>query len=411
MSATENTDLERHRFTVAIPQEAIDDLKDRLRNTRWPADIDESDAYYGTSQAYMKELVAYWLDEFDWRAAERALNEANQYRVTVDGTPIHFVKEAGKGPAPIPLIMSHGWPWSYREWSKVIGPLTDPAAHGGDPADAFDVIVPSLAGFGFSTPTGRPDMNFWKMAELWHALMTDHLGYERYAAAGADYGALVTSQLGHKHAKDLYGIWLGHAIHLDLFQGERPWDLTGGAMVPPGASDEVRDGVLAFQDRYASHVAVHILDNQNLAYGLADSPVGMLAWILRRWTKWSESHGDVESVFPREHLITNATIWWVTRSITSSIRSYVNANRYPWTPAHDRTPIIEAPTGLTFLGNENPPGVSTEQRVQFFLDDPAQKPWYNPTYLKAHEHGGHFTPWENPEAVVEDIRATFRPLR
>jgi pimeloyl-ACP methyl ester carboxylesterase len=404
-------DLEQHRFHVAIPQETIDDLRTRLRATRWPADIDETDEYYGTSTAYMKELVDHWANEFDWRAAERKLNEWNQYRVTVDGTPIHFVKESGKGPAPIPLIMSHGWPWSYREWTKVIGPLTDPAAYGGDPADAFDVVVPSLAGFAFSTPAGRPDMNFWKMAELWHQLMTEHLGYARYGAAGADYGALVSSQLGHKYADKLYGLWLGQTIHLDLFQGDRPWDITGGAQVPAELPDALREQAIGMQQRFASHVAVHLLDNQNLAYGLADSPVGMLAWILRRWTKWSESNGDVESVFPREHLLTNATIWWVTNSITTSLRGYVNMNRYPWTPSHDRTPIIEAPTGITFLGYENPPGVSTQDRVQHFLDSPAHKGWYNPVYLKAHEHGGHFSPWENPDAVVEDIRATFRPLR
>jgi microsomal epoxide hydrolase len=405
------TDLSKDRFTIAIPDEAIHDLKARLRRTRWPADIDESDAYYGTSQKYLKELVDYWLNEFDWRQAERELNKWDNYRVTVDGTPIHFVRKQGVGPAPLPLIMSHGWPWSYREWTKVIGPLTDPGSYGADPADAFEVIVPSLAGFAFSTPANRPDMNFWKMADLWHALMTEHLGHEKYGAAGADYGALVTSQLGHKYADRLHGIWLGHRIHLDLFQGERPWDLTDGAKVPPGVPAEVAKGILDFQDRFVSHVAVHILDNQNLAYGLADSPVGMLSWILRRWTKWSESHGDVESVFPREHLLTNATIWWVTNSITTSIRSYVNANRYPWTPSHDRTPIIEAPTGVTFLGFENPPGVPTSGVVQNFLDDPEQKRWYNPVYLKAHEHGGHFTPWENPEAVIEDIRATFRSLR
>ena len=405
------TDLEKDRFTISISDETIEDLKTRLRNTRWPQGVDENDAYYGTSQKYMKELVNYWLNDFDWREAERKLNEWDNYRVTIDGTPIHFIRKEGKGPAPIPLIVSHGWPWSYREWSKVIDPLTDPAAHGGDPADAFDVIVPSLVGFAFSTPANRPDMNFWKMAELWHKLMTEYFGYEKYAAAGSDYGALVTGQLGHKYADELYGIWLSHRIHLNIFQGERPWDLTGGATVPEGVPDEVRDGILALQNRFVSHVAVHILDNQNLAYGLADSPVGMLSWILRRWTKWSESNGNVESVFPREHLITNATIWWVTNSITSSIRSYVNANRYPWTPSHERTPIIEAPAGITFLGYENPPGVATEDVVQNFLDNPAEKPWYNPTYLKAHERGGHFTPWENPEAVIEDIRATFRPLR
>jgi hypothetical protein len=227
----------------------------------------------------------------------------------------------------------------------------------------------------------------------------------------ADYGALITGQLGHKYASELYGIWLGHAIHLDLFQGERPWDLTGGFTVPEGAPDEIRDGILAFQDRFVSHVAVHILDAQNLSYGLADSPVGMLAWILRRWTKWSQSNGDVESVFPRDHLLANATMWWVNNAITSSIRSYVNANRYPWTPSHDRNPIIEAPAGITFLGYENPPGVTTENRTQAFLETPAETDWYNPVYLKAHKLGGHFTSWENPDAVIEDIRATFRKLR
>ena len=405
------TDLERGRFTISIPQKTIDDLRDRLSNTRWPADIDENDDYYGTSQSYLKDLVGYWLSEFDWRAAERKLNEWDNYRVTIDGSPVHFIRKDGTGPSPIPLIMSHGWPWSYREWTKVIGPLTDPAAHGGDPADAFDVIVPSLSGFAFSTPAVRPDMNFWKMAELLHTLMTQYLGHEKYAAAGSDYGALVTGQLGHKYAGELYGIWLSHRIHLDIFQGDRPWDITGGAEVPDGLPDALHAEVTSMQQRFASHVAVHILDNQNLAYGLADSPVGMLSWILRRWTKWSESNGDVESVFPREHLITNATIWWVTNSITTSMRSYVNANRYPWTPSHDRTPIIEAPAGITFLGYENPPGVATGDVVQRFLDNPREKPWYNPVYLKAHEHGGHFTPWENPQAVIEDIRATFRPLR
>ena len=405
------TDLEQDRFVISIPQETIDDLKARLRDTRWPADIDEDDDYYGTSQAYLKELVNYWLHEFDWREAERQLNQWDNYRVTIDGSPIHFIRRQGTGPAPIPLIMSHGWPWSYREWTKVIGPLTDPAAHGGDPADAFTVIVPSLSGFAFSTPTGRPDMNFWKMAELWHQLMTEHLGYQKYAAAGSDYGALVTGQLGHKYASELYGIWLSHRIHLDIFQGDRPWDITGGALVPGGIPEPLQHDIVAMQQRFASHVAVHILDNQNLAYGLADSPAGMLSWILRRWTKWSESGGDVESVFPRDHLLTNATIWWATNSITSSIRSYANANRYPWTPSHDRTPIIEAPAGITFLGYENPPGIPTSEVVQRFLDNPREEPWYNPVYLKAHEHGGHFTAWENPQAVIEDIRATFRPLR
>jgi microsomal epoxide hydrolase len=402
---------ENDRFQIAIPDEALDDLRARLRNTRWPADVDENDEHYGTSVAYMRELVDYWANEFDWRSAERELNAWDNYRVTIDGSPIHFLYKKGVGPSTVPLIMTHGWPWSYREWTKVIGPLTDPAAYGGDPADAFDVIVPSLSGFAFSTPTNRPDMNFWKMAELWHTLMTDYFGFDKYAAAGSDYGALVTSQLGHKYADELHGIWLSHRIHLDVFQGDRPWDITGGAKLPESFPDELRIDALELQQRFASHVAVHILDNQNLAYGLADSPVGMLSWILRRWHKWSESNGNVENVFPREHLITNATIWWLTNSITSSIRSYANANRYPWKPSHDRTPIIEAPAGITFLGYENPPGVTAARRVQLFKDDPRDQGWYNPIYLNAHEHGGHFTAWENPEATIQDIRGTFRLLR
>jgi microsomal epoxide hydrolase len=256
---------ESDRFRIAIPQQALDDLRARLQATRWPADIDEADEYYGTNAAYMKELVGYWANEFDWRKAESALNEFEQYRVMIDGSPVHFVRAAGKGPAPMPLIATHGWPWSYREWMKVIGPLSDPAAHGGDPADAFDVIIPSLSGFAFSTPTGRPDMNFWKMAELWNSLMTDYLGHEKYAAAGSDYGALVTSQLGHKYADRLHGIWLSHRIHLDIFQGDRPWDITRGAQIPAGLPEGLHSDIVGMQQRFASHVAVHILDNQNLA--------------------------------------------------------------------------------------------------------------------------------------------------
>lgn len=399
------------KFVVSVPQKTLDDLRARLLATRWPADVREDETYYGTSVAYMKELVAYWIDEFDWRAAEAEINSYDNYRAIVDGIPIHYLREPGRGPAPIPLILTHGWPWSFREWTRVVKQLADPGSYGGDPADAFEVIVPSLPGFGFSAPTGRTDLNFWKMSELWHSLMTEHLGFGKYAAGGADYGALVTAQLGHARAADLHGIWLGHPVHLDVFQGERPWDGTGGFMVPPGVPDEIRDGILAFQYRYASHSAVHILDSQNLSFGLADSPVGMLAWILRRWTEWSESGGDVESVFPRDHLLANATMWWVGNTITTSIRAYINSNRYPWMPAHDRTPIIEAPTGFTFLGFENPPGVTTGNRARVFLDDARHRGWYNPVHIGAHEHGGHFTPWENPEAVIQDIRATFRTLR
>jgi len=253
-------------------------------------------------------------------------------------------------------------------------------------------------------------MNFWKIADLFHRLMTETLGNSRYAAGGSDMGALVTGQLGHKYEESLYGVYLARGLRLDFFSGERPWDVTGGRVVRKGVSPAIRRGILAYQHRFAAHVAVHVLDSETEAYGLTDSPVGMLAWILHRWRNWSESHGDVESVFPRDHILTNATIWWVTNSIRTSMRTYANAARYPWTPSHDRKPPVGTPVGMTFLGYENPPGVTTEQRVEAFAKSP-DAAWFNSVFLNAHEKGGHFAPFENPEAVVSDIRRTFRALR
>lgn len=398
-------------FVINIPDETLVDLKRRLNATRWSNDLGNEGEFYGIGTKYLKDLVDYWANGFDWRAAERKINEFTHHRVEIDGVPVHFIREPGKGPKPIPIILSHGWPWTFWDWSKVIRPLADPASFGGDPADAFDVIVPSLAGFGFSTPVGKGDMNFWKMAELWHSLMTKTLGHEKYAAGGADYGALVTSQLGHKYADHLYGIHLGHDIPLTIFQSERPWDLTEGHLVPEGVSDELRAQIIAFQRTYASHVAVHMLDGQTITHALNDSPVGMLAWVLQRWKKWSDKRGNFDAVFPRDHILTNATIFWANEAIGSSIRSYANANRYPWRPSHDRTPIVEAKAGFTFLtGDAYPPGVNADTRVDFFMNGPT-RPMFNPIYAKAHEKGGHFTAWENAEAVIDDIRATFRGLR
>jgi pimeloyl-ACP methyl ester carboxylesterase len=398
-------------FKIAIPSEILTDLRERLQKTRWAADLDNEDEVYGLSTAYLKDLVEYWIDGFDWRAAEARLNRFDHYRVEIDDVPVHFIRKAGKGTSPIPIILSHGWPWTFWDWSKVIEPLADPAAFGGDPADAFDVIVPSLPGFGFSTPLKRGDNNFWRMADTFNTLMTQVLGYERYAAAGSDYGGLITTQLGHKYAHNLYGINLCVEMPLTIFQSERPWDLTEGNMVPAGAPDKLREEILLFQRSYASHVAVHMLDGQTLTHSLNDSPAGMLAWILQRWKHWSDKSGDFEGVFPREHILTNATIYWVNQAIGSSIRAYKNANRYPWQPSHARSPLVEAPAGFTFLcGDPYPPGVDAYTRVGAFREGPFA-PMFDIVYAKAHEKGGHFAPWENPDAVMEGIRDTFRPLR
>ena len=395
-------------FTIDIPDAVLEDLHRRLRTTRWAPDPGNEDMYYGLSTEYVKGLVGYWLDGFDWRKAEATMNEYDQFKVVIDDQPVHFVRARGKGPAPVPIVISHGWPWTFWDLNKIIKPLSDPASFGSDPADAFDVIVPSLAGFGFSTPA-RGDMNHWKMADIWNSLMTEVLGFDKYAAAGADYGALVTSQLAHKYAANLYGIHLGHDLPPPMFNGELFWSLGDG--IPDGASDELRKDMLRFYETYSSHVAVHMLDAQPLTLGLNDSPVGMLAWILQRWKKWSDKNGDFEAVWSRDHILTNATIYWATESIGSSIRSYRNAVRYPWTPSHDRTPMMEAPAGFTFLaGDAYPPGTDVTTRVAAFENGPTRA-LFNPIYTKAHEKGGHFVAFENPQAVIDDVRATFRGLR
>jgi pimeloyl-ACP methyl ester carboxylesterase len=399
-------------YTVHIEDLELQELKRRLRATRWAADINNEDGRYGVRTADLRDLVDYWLEEFDWRRAERRINEFSQYRVQLSGQPVHFIREPGRGPSPIPIILSHGWPWSFWDLSKVIRPLANPAAFGGDSADAFDVIVPSLPGFLFSTPTTDGTMNFWKIADLWHQLMRDTLGYEKYAAGGADYGALVSGQLGHKYPDELYGIHLGHDMPLSIFQDERPWDLSGAVPVPPDAADDLRKEILKFHYAYAGHIAVHMLEPHTMALATNDSPVGMLAYLVQRWSRWSDQSRDFAEVFPRDHLLANATMWWVTETLTSSVRLYLNAHRYPWRPSHNLEPVVQSPTGLTLLaGDAYPPLVrSARERIEAFISSPMNS-YYNVTYLSAGDFGGHFVHWENPDAAIDGIRATFRSLR
>jgi microsomal epoxide hydrolase len=395
-------------FAIAVPDEEIEDLRRRLKATRWPADFANEHWKYGTSTDYLKSLVDYWIEEYDWRAAEQEINRFQHFRAVVEGVPVHFLREAGKGPAPMPLIVSHGWPWTFWDMRHVIGPLADPASHGGDAADAFDVIVPSLPGFGFSTPLTVPGINWWRTADLWDALMTKWLGYDRYAASGGDWGALVTAQLGHKYASHLHGVHMLHAIPLTLFNTERPWDITGGALVPPSVTGELREAVHARQRRIASHVAVQVLDPQTLANALNDSPAGLLSWLVERRRAWGDTRGDVESRFPREHLITTTMLYWLTGSFGTSARYYAEAAHNPWKPSHDRMPVVEAPTAFSFMGGEAAPGVTDP--VKTFREGP-QAASYNLRQVTSHPTGGHFGHYEEPEAVVKAIRDMFRGLR
>ena len=385
-------------FAPHIAEEILEDLWRRLDHVRWAPEIGNDDWRYGVNGAYLKELVAHWREGFDWRAQEAEINRFEHFKATLDEVPVHFIRQAGEGPKPIPLILSHGWPWTFWDLRHLIGPLSRPADFGGDPADAFDVIVPSLPGFGFSSPLTTPGMNFWRNADLWHRLMTEVLGYPRYAAQGGDWGALVTTQLGHKYAGSVIGIHLTNALPLDKFNGERNWDLNGSAVLPDDPA--ARTAAIARQKKFASHVAVHVLDPQTLAWMAHDSPVGLLAWLLERRRAWSDCQGDVESRFTRDELLVNATIYWATETFATTARYYAEAANHPWTPSHDRLPVVEAPTGISFMVPDSGHGPSEQHKV-----------YYNLVHAREHETGGHFAPAEEPQRIIEDISATFRPLR
>ena len=399
-------------FQISVADDVLDDLSSRLRRARWAEGLGDDDWYYGVPVAYLHALVDYWINEFDWRAVETKLNEFAHYRVTIDGDPVHFMHRGGVGTASkTPIILNHGWPWTFWDWSKVIHPLADPLAHGGSTEDVFDVVVPSLPGFGFSTPSSKEGLNFVVMADMYHTLMTDVLGYGVYAAAGCDHGVRVAAQLGHKYADEVLGIHLGYDTLLDTFQTERPWDATAGQLAP-SEPPHVREGVLISQRTYAVHVAVQMLESQTLAHGLSDSPVGLLAWLLQRWHRWSDQQADFEAVFPRDHVLTSATIYWVNNAIAMSMRIYANMARYPWQPSHDRTPVVEVPAGFTFMlgdsTNANSSHRTPEERLERFYSGPGATKWYNPIFAQAVSPGGHFCPWENPNATIHGIRETFR---
>jgi pimeloyl-ACP methyl ester carboxylesterase len=409
---SDNSDRSLEQFTIDVAQDVLDDLKTRLKATRFDADLDNEEEYYGLSTGYLKPLVEYWADGFDWRAAEKRLNSYHQHKVEIDGTPLHFIHERGKGPNPRPLLILHGWPWPGEFSNPLIGPLTDPAAHGGDPADSFDVVVPSMPGFAWSAPVGRGDLNYWKIADILHTLMTEILGYEKYGSLGSDYGALVNSALGHKYNDSIIALHYGTDLPPGMFSNERFWDILDGAKIPEGASPELHADFMKFIMTYYSHVSVHMLDAQTITHGLNDSPAGMLAWVLQRWKKWSDKNGDFDAVFSRDFILTQATTLWVTQSIGSSIRMYRNSVRHPWVPSHDRQPTVESPAGFTFLlGDVYPPGVRTvEERIAAFENGPTRGV-FNVVNVNAHHKGGHFGHYENPEAFIGDVRETFRGVR
>ncbi len=387
--------MEPTPFEIHFPESALDDLRRRLEHVRWPIDPGNEDWRYGANRAYLEELVAYWRDEYDWRTHEATMNTFSHYKVDIDGVPIHFLREPGRGPNPIPIILSHGWPWTFWDFHDVVRRLSDPAAYGGDPADSFDVIVPSLPGFGFSTPLTQTGVGPVETADLWHRLMTECLGYPRFAAQGGDWGAFITANLGHRHAPSLIGVHLsmpaligvglGAADPADYGPGEEEWPERMKARMPTTRS----------------HLAVNQYDPQTHAYGLHDSPVGLAAWLISRRRHWSDCDGDVESAFSRDFLLTTVMIYWLTESFVTSVRYYWENRKTRWSPpAHDRQPAIEAPTGLAVFPRE------LLLYPRKFVERHA-----NLVHWSVMERGGHFAAAEQPEALAGDVVEMFRSLR
>jgi pimeloyl-ACP methyl ester carboxylesterase len=378
-------------FTIRIPDEAIADLHRRLRAIRWPTCLDDASWDDGASLSFLQRLADHWWDRFDWRVHERRLNRLPQYLMNVGGMDIHFVHQPGVGPAPLPLVLTHGWPGSFIEMERIIPLLTDPGAHGGDPADAFHVVAPSLPGYGFSPPPARPGVSSREIAELWRALMAG-LGYRRFAAQGGDIGAAVSTWLARLFPDSVTG------VHLNFIPGSyRP---ALGRQASPITADEQ-----AFLDRVASwaaaeggYIAMQATKPQTLAFSLTDSPIGLAAWIVEKFRAWSDCDGDVERSFSLDALLTDISLYWFSDSLAASLRLYKENRLRPL--AFDPGERVTPPLGVALFPREiaMPPRSWVERvfDVRRWTPMPA---------------GGHFAALEQPELLAEDIRAFFRPLR
>lgn len=381
------------RFRVEIPEADVLDLKARLRAVRLTDDFANADWRFGVERGWLKDMLAYWADDYDWRAEEAAINRLPHHRTEIDGVPIHYVHAKGKGPAPLPIILTHGWPWTFWDWRDLVGPLSDPAAHGGSADDAFDVIIPSLPGFGFSAPLRKTDIGVREIAALWVRLMGG-LGHDRFMAGGGDWGSLVTAELGHAHPRRVAGAHLTLPMLPGVHRGTvRPSDFDASEHWMCDRNREAR----AVSD---GHILAHRRSAQTLAYAFDDSPAGLAAWIWERRRNWSDCGGDVERVFGRDFLCTTASLYWFTRTIGTSMRLYATHRPERWAPLHDRDRVIDVPTAF-----------AVAPRELFLLPRGIAERKTNLVRWSVLAEGGHFLPSETPQRLVDEYRAFGRMLR
>ena len=383
-------------FRIDIPQADIDDLHARIDATRWPVEIPGVGWERGAPLEYVKELAEYWRTSFDWRAAERKLNEFPQFLTEIDGTTVHFLHVRSAEPTATPLIITHGWPGSVAEFIDVIGPLTDPAAHGGDPADAFHVIIPSIPGYGFSGPTNATGWDVKRVAKAWAELMRQ-LGYDRYFVQGGDWGMAISLELGLADPEHVAG------VHVNMFVTFPPLD-DPAAFADLNETDAARLQFGAgFQQDGMGWQRIQSTRPQTLSYGLTDSPVGQLAWIAEKFKEWTDSDKVPEDAVKRDDLLTAVSIYWFTAAAGPSAQLYYES-------AHG-----DAAFAATWGG---PWPLRSPVGVAVFPGDAALpiRKWAEPllptlSHWTEFDRGGHFAALEQPELLVGDVRDFVRPLR
>jgi microsomal epoxide hydrolase len=376
-------------FKIQVPDVVLEDLRARLARVRWPDEPPDAGWRYGTDLAYMKELCTYWLDQYDWRMHEARINALPQFTASVGGIDVHYVQVRGVGPKPFPLLLSHGWPGSVWEFHRLIPLLTDPGAHGADPADAFTVIAPSLPGYGFSFKPNQRRFGIAEIADIFARLMTDTLGWRRFGAQGGDWGAFITSRLGLTYSSRVAG------IHVNLLvvrrDGPMPTD-------PTPEEKTYLDELRLWEREETGYQMIQGTKPQTLAYGLTDSPTGLAAWIVEKFRTWSDCGGNVERRFSKDVLLTNIMLYWITGTINASFWPYF-ARRHSPSPLPEGQ-RVEVPTAYASFPKEilHPPRAWAEQvyNIQRWTLMPA---------------GGHFAALEEPAALAADIRAFFRDLR
>jgi microsomal epoxide hydrolase len=374
-------------FRIDVPQADLDDLRDRLARTRLPNDLPETGWDRGVPRDYLQKLTDYWTSTYNWRKHEARINSFPQFTTTIDGQTIHFLHVRSPESDAMPLVLTHGWPDSIVEFLDVIGPLSDPRAHGGDPADAFHLVIPSLPGYGFSGPTTERGWDLRRIAQAWTVLMA-RLGYDRYGAQGGDWGAGVACDLGLIDAGRVIGVHLNYLLTLPTDIPEDATELT-----------DVERSRLArfnhFLEDQSGYMILQTTRPQTLAYGLADSPVGQLAWIIEKFKEWADSDVDPEDAIDRDLLLTNVMLYWLTNTGGSSAQLY-----YEFAHTPRRPEVSTVPAGVAVFANDVVPPMRTlAERI------------LNVVHWAEYDRGGHFAALEQPTLLTEDIRTFFRALR